>query len=368
MKNHQQLLSLKNFISKLANKLQRKLLAKQNRSWDFDLEEGTLDTSKLTRIIIDPLNSLSFKKEKDIHSLFSLAISEENVELELIFGHSVNNTPINKTIFIKLLEVLKQNYSYIGETNNLDIKCAHNKGLSNIRCTIKDLDSIKKYCTTNSLDDIDNLDFVEKSPYRKDRFLNTNIKNTDYNVRLNLKVEEDLNYSKQQKLQYSGNHDSKDKYYRYKKRYSFETQDNLFRIDLTVVKSTQFNLKNKTYNLTRSFKEANILNNPETYELEIEFIGRDNSFNDDFDFRAVERMGYSRILKDIEGYLRILKDVCSLSKIAFSVSPSPREPFLREPPHRKPPLMGLGSKGSVLSIHGALYEEVVYLNVHRSRI
>ena len=62
----QQLLSLKNFISKLANKLQRKLLAKQKRSWDFDLEEGSLDTSKLTRIIIDPLSSLSFKKEKDV--------------------------------------------------------------------------------------------------------------------------------------------------------------------------------------------------------------------------------------------------------------------------------------------------------------
>ncbi len=62
----QQLLQLKNFISKLANKLQRKLLAKQNRSWDFDLEEGTLDTSKLTRVIIDPFNSLSFKKEKEI--------------------------------------------------------------------------------------------------------------------------------------------------------------------------------------------------------------------------------------------------------------------------------------------------------------
>ena len=61
----QLLIQLKNFISKLANKLQRKLLAKQNRSWDFDLEEGTLDTSKLTRIIIDPFNSLSFKKEKE---------------------------------------------------------------------------------------------------------------------------------------------------------------------------------------------------------------------------------------------------------------------------------------------------------------
>ncbi len=62
----QQLLQLKNFISKLANKLQRKLLAKQNRSWNFDLEEGLLDNSKLPRIIIDPFNSLSFKKEKDI--------------------------------------------------------------------------------------------------------------------------------------------------------------------------------------------------------------------------------------------------------------------------------------------------------------
>ena len=45
----QQLLQLKNFISKLANKLQRKFLAKQNRSWNFDLEEGLLDTSKLTK-------------------------------------------------------------------------------------------------------------------------------------------------------------------------------------------------------------------------------------------------------------------------------------------------------------------------------
>ncbi len=62
----QQLLQLKSFISKLANKLQRKLLAKQSRSWNFDLEEGMLDSSKLPRIIIDPFNSLSFKKEKEI--------------------------------------------------------------------------------------------------------------------------------------------------------------------------------------------------------------------------------------------------------------------------------------------------------------
>ena len=62
----QQLTSFQDIITKLANKLQRQLLAKQNRSWEFDLEEGLLDSSKLPRIIIDPYNSLSFKKEKDL--------------------------------------------------------------------------------------------------------------------------------------------------------------------------------------------------------------------------------------------------------------------------------------------------------------
>jgi len=62
----QQLINFQNLITKLANKLQRQLLAKQNRSWDFDLEEGLLDSSKLPRVVIDPYNSLSFKKEKDL--------------------------------------------------------------------------------------------------------------------------------------------------------------------------------------------------------------------------------------------------------------------------------------------------------------
>jgi cobaltochelatase CobT len=53
-------------ISKLANRLQRKLLAQQNRTWEFDLEEGMLDTSRLPSIIIDPLNPLAFKQEKDM--------------------------------------------------------------------------------------------------------------------------------------------------------------------------------------------------------------------------------------------------------------------------------------------------------------
>jgi len=61
----QQLASLHNVVSRLANRLQRKLLAKQNRSWTFDLEEGMLDVARLTRVIIDPTAPLSFKQEED---------------------------------------------------------------------------------------------------------------------------------------------------------------------------------------------------------------------------------------------------------------------------------------------------------------
>ena len=62
----QQVFSFKPLIAKIANRLQRKLLSQQNRQWDFNQEEGFLDTSKLSRIIANPQNKLSFKKEKEI--------------------------------------------------------------------------------------------------------------------------------------------------------------------------------------------------------------------------------------------------------------------------------------------------------------
>jgi len=61
----QQLTNLQSVVTKLANKLQRQLLAKQNRSWEFDLEEGMLDASKLSRVVTDPFHSLSYKMEKE---------------------------------------------------------------------------------------------------------------------------------------------------------------------------------------------------------------------------------------------------------------------------------------------------------------
>ncbi len=60
-----QLSHLQGVVARLANRLQRLLLAQQNRAWEFDLEEGLLDPARLTRVIVDPMHPLSFKREKD---------------------------------------------------------------------------------------------------------------------------------------------------------------------------------------------------------------------------------------------------------------------------------------------------------------
>jgi cobaltochelatase CobT len=60
-----QLSNLQGVVARLANRLQRKLMAQQNRAWEFDLDEGMLDPARLSRIIIDPMHPLSFKREKD---------------------------------------------------------------------------------------------------------------------------------------------------------------------------------------------------------------------------------------------------------------------------------------------------------------
>ena len=61
----QQLVHLQGAVTKLANRLQRRLMAQQNRSWDFDQEEGLLDAARLARVIVSPAHSLSYKIERD---------------------------------------------------------------------------------------------------------------------------------------------------------------------------------------------------------------------------------------------------------------------------------------------------------------
>jgi cobaltochelatase CobT len=61
----QQLIHLQGAVTKLANRLQRRLMAQQSRSWDFDQEEGLLDAARLARVVVNPAHSLSYKVERD---------------------------------------------------------------------------------------------------------------------------------------------------------------------------------------------------------------------------------------------------------------------------------------------------------------
>ncbi|MBT7509473.1 MAG: cobaltochelatase subunit CobT [Rhodospirillaceae bacterium] len=61
----QQLSHLQGVVSRLANRLQRRLMAKQTRSWEFDLEEGILDAGRLSRVVVNPTQPLSYKMERD---------------------------------------------------------------------------------------------------------------------------------------------------------------------------------------------------------------------------------------------------------------------------------------------------------------
>ncbi len=83
-----QLQNLSSIVARLANRLQRRLMAQQNRAWEFDLEEGMLDSARLPRVVIDPQQPLSFKQEKE------MAFRDTAVTLLLDNSGSMRGRPI----------------------------------------------------------------------------------------------------------------------------------------------------------------------------------------------------------------------------------------------------------------------------------
>jgi len=193
-------------------------------------------------------------------------INNEN-ELELIFGSTPYKNPINKGVFVRILDECRNNYKKHSETIDLDITTEFRGKPGNVRATIHGIDDIKKYCKDGNLMDITNLEYMQKK-FIKEK---PGVKDEDYNVRLKVKTENILDSTHYFVKSFNEDYENKGKHYRYKKRFSFLTDDKLFRIDLTILKSTKY-LKGK-YAFQKSFKKAGILNNPETYEVEIEYVG-----------------------------------------------------------------------------------------------
>lgn len=209
--------------------------------------------------IIDKSQFLSYIKK---------CIDNNSLELECVF----NSRIINKSTFLRVLDSLKSINNFNLEEHTLDIRLDNDDKLSDIRITVNGLENIKEYCKTESLENIENISFMEKKFYEEtspdglvDIVFKTN--NDEFDYRVNVKSENIIDKMNPMISELLQDFKHKYKQYRYKKRYSFISYDKLFRFDLTVIKAS--NPKRKSKN----FKEANILNNKEFYEIEIEYIG-----------------------------------------------------------------------------------------------
>ena len=215
------------------------------------------------------------RKGESTKEFLKKSLVNSEYELEWIYGSHPRNS-LKKPEFLRVLNYCRQNYKFAGESNVLDIRSQYvrldKSGLSNIRCSISGVQNIKKYCKTNSIVDIPTCTFMKKVSNKDDKSFNQ-VVNTDYNFRINLKKEVILNDDDRDLIKFKDELKDSLKYYRYKKRFSFKTSDNLYRIDITAVKSNSYNPKRKTYNLAKNLVDSRILTGKEVYELEIEYIG-----------------------------------------------------------------------------------------------
>ena len=182
---------------------------------------------------------------KELNSYFDFAVLQEDTELELILGSNISKYPITKKVFLSLLEKCKTNYHLLSESSSLDIRYEFKGNPSNVRCTINGLESIKKYCRKDSLESFDdeNIEYIIKKYFKDPKQPGKKffpLKDNDYNIRLKIKKEEPLLKNSNYVISFLKDYQDKKKHFRYKKRYSILTEDKLYRIDLTMVKSTKF--------------------------------------------------------------------------------------------------------------------------------
>ena len=228
----------------------------------------------------------SRNSDNDIFKRMYECIRADNIEFEAVFEK------VNKPKFIELLTICKNKFTNLSETNSLDITIPN----SNIRTTINGVTSIKKYCKTNRLDDL-NVEYMEKQLFT-DKFTYKPLHLEQYPIRLNIKTEDILDSENSDVRTLIDKLSHSRKFMRYKKRFSFLTHDELFRIDLTCVKSGEGD----------TFVKAEVLKQKEEYEVEIEFVGKNGNY-DALPIDYFIEMFYSSDKKLMENYEINISDI-----------------------------------------------------------
>ena len=217
--------------------------------------------------------------DKDAGVYLGKALQDTNAEWEAVYGNTDSTSTLTKSQFMRVLHTLRNKMICTSESHTLDIRRQQvhiNKTtLSDIRATIEGIQDIQSYCKKNDLSGIPCM-YIRKTPYVDSTHKSVtykSLKNTDYNYRINLKSEVNVSETDSEVEGFRDGLATALKYFRYKKRYSFETDDKLFRIDLTAVKTSDYNFKTRQRSCYISFMKSGILHSKELYEIEIEYIG-----------------------------------------------------------------------------------------------
>ena len=264
---------------------------------------------------------LSQEVDAILSNQISLALIDQTLELEARFGLNLrqfgsNKNKLSRTKFLHILSILLKQ-ARVGNlkhdstkpfTDTLDIWAWIGKRRNPIRHTIEGSRSIRDYCKKNTLEyqnplylykDVYQWTKQEKEDLQKKGFLKDSkfslaVNDSDYGVRFGLKREIPITYDPDTKDLYialgvsiderttrkinreldnykSISFDQAPKSFRYKRRYSFTTNDNMIRIDVTAVKSSKS--KNGKTITSTSFLKGRILQQPEDYEIELEYVG-----------------------------------------------------------------------------------------------
>ena len=190
---------------------------------------------------------LSKSDYEELLKILNLSISDTYSELEAVFKPRKNNQPFTRNNFEDMFRRL-QNLGLKNkeEPEQLDITVREgDKGYSNSRITLNSVGVVKEYCQSNSIDGIKNqyISFIKKNRYSfkssehskrqrvKPLYMN------DYNFKINLNHEH--NCRKKEIEEIKKDFTKKNKTFRLKKRYSFESKDGLFRFDLSIIKTSK---------------------------------------------------------------------------------------------------------------------------------
>lgn len=208
---------------------------------------------------------------KQIHKLIQKSLTDEEFELECVFSNK-NKDYNSYDDFINVVKRFKnkERFSRFTSNNSLVISLSNDKEFKDItkdiRIIVNGNGLMNMYYKSNKLNDLQDKVSFEKKLY--DDFESDRFENTNYNFKLNLKKEKNIDYTSGTIKKLVENFKKIPKYFRRKTTFTFYDNDNNFKVDLSIVS------RNKNFEYYKTVQEAQILKNVDmSYELEIEYIG-----------------------------------------------------------------------------------------------